>query len=191
MNQRLSSNGRWEKKGHLGFRKGERGARTGENPTQRRHDQQGQRTQAFGHLLIFRRSQHGRPAVAKGAKDIGVKIKSAHDGARQVLGLLQTADARDQPILQRVPQIIKKRPHHGVLLVSAVARKKISSRLASPDCSENLWRTSPRVPSMILRPFFKIKTCEQTSTSKCSKCELIKMAAPALLRFRIESFMRR
>src|SRR5262245_5673741 len=51
-------------------------------------------------------------------------------------------------------------------LGSFVARKKTSSRLASPACTENLWVISSIVPSMILRPCLRMSTWEQISSTR-------------------------
>ena len=52
-------------------------------------------------------------------------------------------------------------------------------------------RIPSSVPSRILRPFFTISTFEQTSSSRCSRCELMMIAAPSRARRKIESFIRR
>src|SRR5208282_2364412 len=115
-------------------------------------------------------------------KEIKIEIESAHDGADQVFGLLEPLEPADQPVADRVVLQVEQRGDHrsvqggstggtaGALVPeSLVARKKISSRLVSPGCSENFRVTSSSVPSMIFRPFFKIRRREQISSTRCSR----------------------
>src|SRR5581483_9994991 len=122
------------------------------------------------------------------------KVQQSNNRPNQIFWLLQPADPHDQPVPPGGGQQEKQRSHHeirGGAPASPVAWKNTSSRFALPSCSEYFCRISASVPSMILRPFLRIKTCEQTSSSKCNRCELMTIAAPARARRKIESFIRR
>src|SRR5438094_233822 len=115
-------------------------------------------------------------------EEIKIEIKPAHDRTKEILWLFQPPDPRHEPVPQRHPLQIEQRGSHAGFAVggsgggelptggSLVARKNISSRLASPSCPENFCMIPAIGPSTIFRPFFKIKMCEQTSSSRCSRC---------------------
>src|SRR5690242_1147053 len=162
------------------------------NPSREHHSKQHQRAQQLKQHECFGRDIRRGPASCKKVpEEEEIKIGCAHDRARQVLGFLQPTQPRPQPVLQRLRLKVDQRSDHAGLPASPVARKNTSSRLASPGCPEYFCRISPMVPSTTFRPLFKINTCEQTSSSRCSRCELMMMAAPSRARFRIEFFIRR
>ena len=58
----------------------------------------------------------------------------------------------------------------GQLSEPPVARMKISSRLTPVSPLLNWEDTSARVPSATFSPFFRIRTCVQTSSRRWSRC---------------------
>src|ERR1700733_236268 len=112
---------------------------------------------------MFRRNRHveRRTAITamaakQVAKEIKVKIEPARDGPDEIFRLLQALDPCHQPVAGGVILQVKQRgDHRGSSgstggsaggAVSAVARRKISSRLSSPADPENVWATSASVP---------------------------------------------
>jgi hypothetical protein len=91
-------------------------------------------------------------------EEIKIEIEKPDDGSGEVLWFSQALKTHEHAILEGLSLEIEQRADHGVFLMSAVARKKTSSRLASPACSENLCRISSMVPSMIFSPFFRMST---------------------------------
>src|ERR1700678_2922357 len=195
MQQGPPSDRRGKEKGDLRLAEGQRGAGMRQNPGQQKHDEKQEGRGGFGQAAMFGGQQPGDAAgssAAETAKDVTVKIERGHNGADKIFGLAEAADTGEEAVLGGMKLVVEEGGgNHDSPLLSPVARKKPSSRLAPADCSENRSRTSCNGPSIIFRPSFKMRTCDQTSSSKCSRCELIKMAAPARARLRIESFIRR
>src|SRR5579859_7631479 len=111
-----------------------------------------------------RQRQVGRRLRAAGitpeqvAEEVPIKIKPADDGTNEIFRLFQPLKPADQPVADGVILQVEQRGNHRSFpggnggaaagaagLVSLVARKKISSRLASPGCSENFRVTSSSV----------------------------------------------
>src|SRR5579859_184448 len=181
-----------------------------DDPRHQNDDEEHQRAEQFKQQQMSRRQRQVGPRLpAAGitpeqvAEEVPIKIKPADDGADEIFRLFQPLKPADQPVADGVILQVEQRRNHRSFpggngaaagaagLVSLVARKKISSRLVSPGCSENFRVTSSSVPSIIFCPFFKIRRREQISPTRCNRCELMMMAAPSRARFRIESFIRR
>src|SRR3984957_4954699 len=157
---------------------------------------------------MFRRNRQAarrRPAARvsqeKITDEIKVKIKPARDGADEIFRLLQPLEPGDQPVAGRMILQVKQRGDHLVSTGSTggaagggrlpPAPGKISPRLSSPVDPENFSASSASVPSMTFLPSFKIRMRELISSTRCSRCELMMMAAPSRARFRMEFFIRR
>src|SRR5665213_2035223 len=205
IDERAARDGRGKQKRDLGLGERQRGAFVRNDPRDQHDDKKHERGKRFIQQRTLRRSQRaGRRnrAVAVAAKEVAekikIKIKRARDGTKKIFRLLEPPEPRDEPVAGRVVLQVAERGDHldstgstGGSAGSLVARKKISSRLASPDCAENFCVTSASVPSAIFRPFCKIKRRVQISSTRWSRCELKMMAAPARARFKMESFIRR
>src|ERR1043166_751567 len=173
MNQATAVDRCRKKKGNFRFGKKQRRALMRHNPRQCQDRQNGDGTDRFDHRqrLGRERKSSRRPAAAPatredGAKKIKPEINGSDDSADQIFWFAQPPQANEQTVFDRMILQESQRPNHGVGLVSSVARKKTSSRFASGLCSANWRRISGSVPKMTLRPDFKIKTWEQTSSSK-------------------------
>src|SRR5262249_9203926 len=117
--------------------------------------------------LVFRRrgKRHSTPSTRhpeKRTEKIEIKVERANNAANEVLGLTQAFEARHHPVLKRV----KLEINQGGDQLFSVALKKTSSRLASPGWLENRREISSMVPTMILRPFLRIKMWEQISSTR-------------------------
>src|ERR1051326_2549481 len=107
------------------------------------------------------------------AKKKRVKRRRSHQRPGQVFRFFQAPEPGAQPVAEGLRVQVDQRADHGVSRGSPVARQNTSSRFASWNCAENVCRISTIVPSITLRPLFRIRTCEQISSSKCSRCELM------------------
>src|SRR5690242_12945526 len=88
-------------------------------------------------------------------QEIEIKVSRADEAAEKVLRLLEPFETLDQAVPDRIKLQVEQGCDHWLASFSLVARKKTSSRVASPACSENLRVISSMVPSMIFRPFFR------------------------------------
>src|ERR1017187_5917930 len=197
MDQAAAADRRGKEKGDLGFGEGQRRALMGDDPGEQHGDEQHHRASGFDQRVTIRRGEERqglspRARPEERAEEIPVEVEPADNAAHEVLGLLEPLDPHHRAVLDRVILEVEEGGDHSLAFsASLVARKKTSSRLASPAWAENFWVISASVPWMIFRPFFRIRMWEQISSTRCNRWELMMMAAPSRARLRMESFMRR
>src|ERR1051325_7013716 len=192
MDERAAAYRRWKQEGDFSLRKNQRRSLVRKNPGGQHQQQQNHCAQVLddGTGACEHRAARTSP-TEKELEQITPQIDETENGADEILRLLEPPDPRLRPVHERTREKEKESGDHGAILGgSSVARRNRSSRRAPSACS-NRRRISSSVPSMTFRPLFKISTCEQISSTRCRRCELMTMAAPSRARFTIESFMRR
>ena len=171
MNQGAAADRRGKKKRHLRLGENQRAAGVGENPSAR-HEQE-ENGQANG-LEEKRVKGEGAGWRARAAEEetekVAVEIEQTKERADQILGLLEPLQSGLRAVNEGTGDEKDEGLNHGVGLgSSSVARRKMSSSRPPSDSSENFWRTSSSVPSIILRPPLRMSRCVQISSTRCNR----------------------
>src|SRR5204863_9801853 len=120
-------------------------------------------------------------ARAEPREEAEIDVRDADDSAEQIPRLAQAAQAHAQPVPRAARDDVEAGADHGwgAGAPRPVTWRKICSRF-DPACARSARAaSSPTVPSATLRPRSMTMTRVQISSTRCSRCDDSRIAAPA------------